>query len=164
MIALVHFVYAIRYRFEEVFCSSFCNLQHIVSQWWYRELTPHFLKCILFTNTNEFYRSFYIPLINWPVKFEINTTIHWSRVTPSISCMFRSPLLTPFNDNILNTIVKTHFRRDRMVTISDGILKYIFLNENIWILNHISFKHIPCGLIENMSALVQIMAWCRTGD
>ena len=39
-------------------------------------------------------------------------------------------------------------------------LLYIFLTENIWILN-ISLKHVPYGLIENMSALVQIMAWCR---
>ena len=45
-----------------------------------------------------------------------------------------------------------------MVTISDGIFKYIFLNENIWILNYNSLKHVPYGLIENMSALVQIMA------
>ena len=81
MKALVHFVYAMWYRFEGVFCSSLCHLQHIVSQGWYRELTPYFVKCILFTNINEFYRSFYISLINWPVKFKINTTIHGSRVT-----------------------------------------------------------------------------------
>ena len=45
-----------------------------------------------------------------------------------------------------------------MVTTSDGIFKYIFLNENIGTLNGISLKLVPYGLIENMSALVQIMA------
>ena len=52
----------------------------------------------------------------------------------------------------LNIIIKTHF----------CIFKYIFLTENILI--DISLKHFPYGLIENMSALVQIMAWCRAGD
>ena len=51
MIALVHFVYAMWYRFERVFCSTFCHLQRIVSQRWYRQLTPYFVKCILLTNT-----------------------------------------------------------------------------------------------------------------
>ena len=51
-----------------------------------------------------------------------------------------------------------------MVAISDGIFKYIFLNESIWILIYILLKHVPYGLIGNMSALVQIMASSRTGD
>ena len=63
-----------------------------------------------------------------------------------------------------NTIIKTHFCWDKMVTISHGIFKYIFLNENIGTLNDISLKLVLYGLIENMSALVQIMAWFRTGD
>ena len=47
---------------------------------------------------------------------------------------------------------------------ADDMFKRIFLNENIWILNKISLKYVHCGLIDNMSALVQIMTWCRTGD
>ena len=43
------------------------------------------------------------------------------------------------------------------------IFKRIFLNENIWIVN-ISPIFIPKGPIGNISALIQIMAWCRTGD
>ena len=30
--------------------------------------------------------------------------------------------------------------------------------------NKIALKYIMNGLIDNISALVQIMAWCRTGD
>ena len=40
----------------------------------------------------------------------------------------------------------------------------IFLIENFLILNEISLKYIPYGLVDNMAALVQIMAWRRTGD
>ena len=44
------------------------------------------------------------------------------------------------------------------------IFKCIFLNENVWILIKISLKFVPQGPINNIPALVQIMAWCRPGD
>ena len=40
----------------------------------------------------------------------------------------------------------------------------IFLNENIWIPIKISLKFIPKGAINNIPALVQMMASCRPGD
>ena len=46
----------------------------------------------------------------------------------------------------------------------DDIFKCIFLNENVWILINISLKFVPKGLINNIPALVQIMAWRRPGD
>ena len=47
---------------------------------------------------------------------------------------------------------------------ADNIFKYIFMNEKFCILIRISLKFVPKGLISNKSALVQVMAWCRTGD
>ena len=47
---------------------------------------------------------------------------------------------------------------------ADDIFKCIFLNENIWIAIKISLKFVPKGPINNISALVQIMAWRRPGD
>ena len=46
---------------------------------------------------------------------------------------------------------------------TDNIFKSISLDENFLILNTISLKYVPYGLIDNMAALVQIMAWHRTG-
>ena len=46
---------------------------------------------------------------------------------------------------------------------ADDIFKFIFLNENFWILTTISLKYVPLGPIDNMAALVQIMAWRRIG-
>ena len=43
------------------------------------------------------------------------------------------------------------------------IFKCIFLNENVRISNTIWLKFITKGSIQNNTALVQIMAWCRTG-
>ena len=47
---------------------------------------------------------------------------------------------------------------------ADDIFKCIFLNENVWILIKISLKFVPKGPINNIPALVQIMAWRRPGD
>ena len=46
----------------------------------------------------------------------------------------------------------------------DGIFKWIFLNENVWISINISLKFVPKGPINNIPVLVQIMAWRRPGN
>ena len=46
----------------------------------------------------------------------------------------------------------------------DDIFQCIFLDENICISNTIWLKYIPKGPSDNNAALVQIMAWRRTGD
>ena len=46
----------------------------------------------------------------------------------------------------------------------DDIFKCIFLNEHVWISIKISLKFVPKGPINNIPALVQIMAWRRSGD
>ena len=47
---------------------------------------------------------------------------------------------------------------------ADDTLKRIFLNENVRIWIKISLKFVPKGPINNNPALVQIMAWRRSGD
>ena len=47
---------------------------------------------------------------------------------------------------------------------TDDIFKWIFLNENVWISIKISLKFVPKGPINNIPALVQIMAWRWSGD
>ena len=47
---------------------------------------------------------------------------------------------------------------------ADDIFKFIFLNENVWIPIKISLKFVPKGPINNIPALVQIIAWRRPGD
>ena len=47
---------------------------------------------------------------------------------------------------------------------SEDIFKCTFLNENVWILINISLRLLPKGQINNIPALVQIMAWCWSGD
>ena len=47
---------------------------------------------------------------------------------------------------------------------ADDISKCIFLNENVRIPTKISMMFVPKGPINNIPALVQIMAWCRPGN
>ena len=47
---------------------------------------------------------------------------------------------------------------------ADDTFKRIFVNENVRILINISLEFVPKGLINNIPALVQIMAWRRPGD
>ena len=47
---------------------------------------------------------------------------------------------------------------------ADDIFKCILLNENALIAIKISLKFVPKGPINNIPALVQIMAWLRPGD
>ena len=47
---------------------------------------------------------------------------------------------------------------------ADDTYKYIFFNETVIILVEISLKFLPKGPINNIPALVHIMAWRRPGD
>ena len=47
---------------------------------------------------------------------------------------------------------------------ADDVFKCIFWNGNLWISIKISLKFVPKGPINNIPALVQIMAWRRPGD
>ena len=47
---------------------------------------------------------------------------------------------------------------------ADDTFKCIFLNEDVRISIKISLKFVPKGPINNIPALVQIMAWCGPGD
>ena len=56
----------------------------------------------------------------------------------------------------LNVLIGHHF--------ADDIFKCIFLNETFWILIKISMEFVPKSPINNIPALVKIMAWRRLGD
>ena len=48
--------------------------------------------------------------------------------------------------------------------VADDTFKWIFLNENVWISIKIALKFVPSGQVNNIPALVQIMAWPQPGD
>ena len=48
--------------------------------------------------------------------------------------------------------------------LADDNFKCIFMNGKFCILIQISLKIVPNGLVDNQSALVQVMAWHRAGN
>ena len=69
---------------------------------------------------------------------------------------------------IMNCLCNSRFNTLRLRKngrrLADDIFKHIFLNENVRISIKISLKFVPKGPINNKPALVQIMAWRRTGN
>ena len=66
----------------------------------------------------------------------------------------------PSGDRAINTLRPRQNGRH----FPDDIFKCIFFNENVWIAIKISLKFVPKGPINNIPALVQIMAWRRPDD
>ena len=64
----------------------------------------------------------------------------------------------------LNYVFNTLRPRQDGCHFPDDIFKLIFLNENVWIAVKISLKFVPRCPINNIPAMVQIMAWRRPGD
>ena len=60
--------------------------------------------------------------------------------------------------------INTLIQRQNGCHFADDIFKCIFLNDNVWIPIKISLRFLPKGPINNIPALVQIMAWRRLGD
>ena len=107
-----------------------------------------------------------------------------SRFTPmiylfsSIQCSTGSRFSSPLRilDNLCMEITHEMLTIHRQHTFStlrprqnarhfpDDTFKWIFLNENVWISIEVSLKFVPKGPINNIPALVQIMAWRRPGD
>ena len=95
----------------------------------------------------------YIQLTQWDVHawpyMNVNGKLSWG----SYWCnRFTSPYL--------NTLRPRQNGRHFL----DDTIKRIFLNENIRISIEISLKFVPKGPINEIPALVQIMAWRRPGD
>ena len=72
-------------------------------------------------------------------------------------------VLTIFDIHIRRFLNSSRPRRNGRYN-ADDIFKCILLKENVWIPTKISLKFVPKGPINNIPALVQIMAWRRPGD
>ena len=79
----------------------------------------------------------------------------------SISPKIPEPL---FTKKCLSDKLNTLRPRQNGRHFPDNIFKCIFFNENVSISIKNSLKFVPKGSINNIPALVQIMAWCQPGD
>ena len=80
------------------------------------------------------------------------TSLYWIRTQEAVAAC-----------NMSETYFNTLRPRQNGRHFADDIFKCIFLNENVWIQIKNSLKFVPQGPINNIPALVQIMAWRRSG-
>ena len=104
------------------------------------------LNYCLFCLSFNIYDSFIHHDILWPNEV-VNTSHHASKILATHINWFNT--LRPGHDGC---------------QFPDDIFKYNFLNENVWISIEISLKFVLKGPINNIPALVQVMAWHRPGD
>ena len=69
-----------------------------------------------------------------------------------------------WNESLIIVLVNTLRPIQNGRLLADDIFTCIFLNEKVWISIKISLTFVPKGPINNIPALVQIMAWRQPGD
>ena len=70
----------------------------------------------------------------------------------------------PSTKRVTYTDINTLIPRQNGRQFADDTFECILLNENVWIPITIWLEFVPKGSINNIPALVQIMAWRRPGD
>ena len=109
-------------------------------------------------------KSTLVQVMAWRHK-----AITWANVDPDlchhmVSLGHNKLKIRRLQDRLIFNMVNTLRPRQNGRHFTDGIFKCIFLNENAWILIKISMKFVPKGPINNIPALVKIMAWRHPGD
>ena len=94
------------------------------------------------------------------------TTLHCQVTNKRVPCLSSSchHILVIWYYGFTIMVLNTLRPRQDGRLFPDDIFKYIFFNENVWILIKISLRFVPKAPINNIPALVQIMAWRRPGD
>ena len=123
---------------------------------WQTELSPNTLT--IFDMCMTLYQDKSNGMfVDFPL-YMLNGIIYDVQLKGIIEYVFRRQLC--FSEAQLNTLRPRQNGRH----FADNIFKCIFLNKNVRISLTISLKFIPEVRINNIPALVQIMAWRRSGD
>ena len=118
----------------------------------------------ILTEVNHFYEYISNPCIMYiPLKY---TYPKYAKLNLSWNLKTESMTKTWYQNHGLHRKYTFNTLRPRQDGrhFPDDIFKCIFLNEDVWIPIKISLKFVPKGPINNIPALVQIMAWRRPGD
>ena len=119
-------------------------------------------------------RECYLSCISYQITGDLHDTVYGFGLGPGLKKLVPVPwylvtdlvahyeILRVINENFVT--VNTLRPRQNGRHFPDDILKMIFFNKNVWISIEISLKFVPEGQINNIPALVQIMAWHRPGD
>ena len=102
----------------------------------------------------------YLQIFSFVRKIYITGNIHYIRISTILTWVIIHIITNAF----VGIAFKTLRPRQNGRRFQDNIFKCIFFNENVSIVIKISLKFVLKGPINNIPALVQIMAWRRLGD
>ena len=117
--------------------QEFCTLFVFVCGWYQSRMLCLLRPSLVWWRRSYNYRNTPVS-VKHPLKMYVNTS----------------------HESTINSLTPRLNRRP----FTDDIFKCIFLNENEWISPRISLKFVPKVRINNIQALVQIMAWRRPSD
>ena len=101
---------------------------------------------------------------NDPISLTISTAMWVSLFRNSYQYIWYFPLWRYTLLGCCGMCINTLRPRQNGRHFADDTFKCIFLNESVWITIKSSLKFVPRGPINNIPALIQIMAWRRPGD
>ena len=128
-----------------------CHIDHIIHIFHTVQSSYSLLRCWLKLNP--------LPLSCMNILWLPKHTLYQNTGKLSRPCTSKCPGVT-YNGASINTLRQRHNGHH----FTDDIFKCIFLNEIVWIQIKISLKFVPPGPINNIPALVQIIACRRPGD
>ena len=155
---------------------TFLFIAHALLDWLYHksiDLLVLLRKYLIASRMNE---------ISFPALFRYDVNkcvfiydIHKRCKWVSLSCLVNNPCIKSIASDASNDryfqckngwlqAINTLRPRQNGRRFADNTFKRIFLNENVIILIKISLKFVPKDPIDNIPALVQIMAWRQSGD
>ena len=110
-----------------------------------------------------------VDVIAWPDLLSQwhcrSRTVIACQITKQVSIYNMNKMSTKIYDGITRPQwVNTLRLRQNCHHSPNNIFKWMFMNENCWFSIKISLKFVPKGPINNIPALVQLMAWCRPGN
>ena len=122
-----------------------------------------FSKCMFFVKVSS-----NIRIIFWLISFRFVSPLSMTKSTTRFNVIFSLMGLLAWSEirrqQYVSMAINSLRPRQNRRHFADDIFQCIFLNENVWISIKISLKFVPKGPINNIPALVQIMAWRRPGD
>ena len=130
---------------------------HYLIKYWTRHMIQKAIWPQRFWSTFAHGKKFWMILF---ISIEKN---HLGQILKQLLCYCWTFCNSSLWDVFMETSVNT-LRSRQNGHFSDDIYKCLFINENVWISINISLKFVPKSPINNIPALVQIMALRRPGD
>ena len=129
------------------------------------DFSPALHQGVTWPTTDNFYWPFRNKLLNKYIKLiPQKLRLKGSSAKCRPFCPWANKIKGPRVNNSGRATLNTLRPRQNGRRFTDDTFKRIFLNENVRISIKISLKFVPGGPINNNPALVQIMAWRRSGD